>query len=47
LLLIRMNAAETSASSATDQDERRGDQRLERDRALDRADRRVEVAHDG
>ena len=36
-------AAEEVADLAADQDERGGDQRLERDRALDRADGRVEV----
>ena len=39
-------AADEVADLAADEDERRGHQRLERDRRLDAADRRVEVLDD-
>ena len=43
---VRALAAEEVADLAADQDERRGDQRLEGDRGLDAARGRVEVVHD-
>ena len=43
---VRPLASEQVADLAADQDERGGDQGLERDRALDRAHRRVEVLDD-
>ena len=43
---VRPLASEQVADLAADQDERSGDQGLERDRALDRAHRRVEILDD-
>ena len=43
---VRPLAADQIADLAVDQDERRRDERLERDRGLDRAHRRIEIVND-